>query len=245
MNLYSQKFKLFIIEFVFFLFACSNNTDNQSKEQNNKSDKDTCIGKVSLHQKKAKMEHARLSEKTDTTLVFTKNGYKLIPEESELEWFCDKHTGIVYIEEGSFQVKNGILSGGRFTINMDSIHDTDIENNLMRGTLENILKSKDFFDVKKYPKSRFEITKITNEQGNIFLIQGKLKIKDIEKHIAFKSIMDISGDTLLAQSKKFVINRTQWGITHMSKSYAKSDDEFVFTDSLKFIIYIKALKLKH
>jgi hypothetical protein len=241
MNLKIKTYN-FLIASLLFLFACSNNADEQNDVQKNKIEKDTCIGKVSMHLKRTKMKHTDLQEKTDTTLVFAKEGYKIIPEESELQWFCDKHTGLVLIKDGVFQVKNGILSGGTFTVNMDSIYDTDIDNNLMRGTLENILRSQDFFDVKKYPQSTFNITQITNKKGNVFLIKGKLKIKEVEKPVTFKSILDISGDTLSAQSEKFVIDRTEWGITHMSKSYAKSKDEFVFTDSLQFIVYLKAIK---
>jgi hypothetical protein len=242
MNFKIKTYSFFIITSLFFLFACNNNADKQNDVQKNKIEKDTCIGKVSMHKKRAKMKHTGLQVKEDTALVFAENGYKIIPEESELQWFCDKHTGLVLIKEGIFKVKNSVLSGGTFTINMDSIYDTDIDNNLMRGTLENILRSEDFFDVKKYPLSTFKITQIANEQGNIFLVKGNLKIKDVEKPIVFKSIIDVSDDTLWAQSEKFVINRTEWGITHMSKSYAKSKDEFVFTDSLQFIVYLKAVK---
>jgi len=238
----TYKFLTLISIGMLLMFSCSDDTSRQNNAQKNKIEKDTCIGKVSMHIKKKKLKFADLQAKENTTLVFAENGYKLIPKQSQLEWFCGKHTGIVLLKEGFFQTKNGKLSGGKFKVNMDSIYDIDIENNLMRGTLENILRSKDFFDVKKYPESEFTITEISNEKGNIFLVKGNLKIKDVEKPISFKSIIDVSGDTLLAQSEKFIINRTDWGITHMSKSYAKSDNEFVFTDSLQFVINLKATK---
>ncbi|MCF6242454.1 MAG: YceI family protein, partial [Bacteroidales bacterium] len=191
-----------------FLVLSCNNTDKNEKKLNNKADKDTCIGKVSMHIKKHKLIFNHLQEKPDTILIFKSNKYQIIPEKSQLEWFCDKHTGTVLLQEGYFQAKNGKLIAGAFIVNMDSIHDTDIDNNLMRGTLENILKSEDFFDIKNYPQSIFIITEIKNEKGNIFSIKGKLKIKEMEKPIAFKSLFDFSGDTLLAKSDKFVIDRT-------------------------------------
>ncbi len=244
MSLSKKIYYLILIFSSYFIFACNNSTSEQKNTQKNKIEKDTCIGKVSMHIKKTKTVFKGLQEKPDTTLNFTGNKYQILPEESQLEWFCDKHTGMVVLKEGYFQVKNGKLVGGVFIVNMDSIHDTDIDNNLMRGTLENILKSKDFFDTKNYPQSIFKITKITNDKGNTFFIKGSLQIKDVKKPIRFKSVMDFSGDTLLAQSEKFVIDRTDWGITHMSKKFAKSEDEFVFTDSLQFIVYLKAIKVK-
>jgi len=243
MNFKTLTYRFFIIIVSFYLFACGNEANEQNDTKKLKTEKDTCIGKVSMHRKKTKLKFADLQEKIDTTLVFAKNGYKILPEQSQLEWFCDKHTGIVLLKEGELQTENGKLSGGSFIIEMDSIYDIDIENNLMRGTLENILRSEDFFDVKKYPQSEFNITEINNEQGNIFHIKGNLKIKSIEKPVAFKCIINISGDTLLAQTEKFIINRTDWGIIHMSKSHQKSENEFVFTDSLQFIINLKAVKL--
>lgn len=227
------------------MLACNNSVSEQKNAQKNKIEKDTCIGKVSMHIKKTKLSFKGLQEKPDTILIFEGNRYQILPEKSQLEWFCGKHTGLVLIKEGYFQAEDGKLVGGSFIINMDSIHDTDIDNNLMRGTLENILRSEDFFDVKKYPQSIFITNKITNKKGNTFLINGSLQIKNIKKPIHFKSILDFSGDTLLAQSEKFVIDRTDWGITHMSKKIAKSKDEFVFTDSLQFVVYLKAVIVRN
>ena len=240
MKNYSIKYFVFVIIIVSSVWSC-NETDKRKSPQNKINDKDTCIGKVSMHLKKQKLKFADLQKKEDTTLVFNKNKYIVLPKQSQLEWFCGKHTGMVLLKEGTLQVKDNQPVSGRFVVQMDSIHDTDIENNLMRGTLENVLRSKDFFDVKNYPESIFTITDIIHQKGNVFQINGNLKIKNAEKNISFEAVFDIMRDTLSAQSEKFVINRTDWGIIHMSKSHAKSDDEFVFTDSLQFVVHLKAI----
>ena len=242
MKLFKNIIKILIFTqiFILFLFAC-NNVDDQSKTVKQKTEKDTCIGKVSMHKRKTKMKFTDLQVKDDLKLNFDKNKYKLIPEQSELEWFCGKHTGFVLLKDGFLQAENGKLISGSFTVNMDSIYDTDIDNDLMRGTLENVLRSEDFFDIRKYPEAYFNITEVNKDHGNLYTISGKLKIKNIDKTIRFKSIFELSGDTLYAQSEKFIIDRTDWGVTHMSKKTAKSDDAFVFTDSLQFIVHLKAI----
>lgn len=51
----------------------------------------------------------------------------------------------------------------------------------------NHLKSKDYFDSEKYPTMKFTSTSIT-QNGESYLIKGKLKIKTTEKEVSFKAI---------------------------------------------------------
>lgn len=229
----------FLIIILFLSTACSDKSASEHVPYA-KSEKDTCIGKVSMHLKRAKLNYVDIKLKPDTLLVFNKSGYVLLPKECELEWFCGKHTGVVQMKGGTFKTENKQLIGGKFLVNMDSIYDVDIDNNLMRGTLENILRSADFFEVKKYSVAVFKINNVAQVSGNLFKISGNLKIKNTERQIEFNNLFDISSDTLFVQSEKFTIDRTDWGINHMSKKYMKDKGEFVFTDSLQFIVHLKA-----
>lgn len=236
-----KTIQLLLITGLLIQTACSDKSASDHARDYSNNEKDTCIGKVSMHLKRAKLNYVEIHEKQDTLLIFTKNSYSLLPEKSELEWFCGKHTGVVMMKNGSFRIENKQIVGGEFAVNMDSIYDVDIDNNLMRGTLENILRSEDFFDVKNFPAATFKIDSIINMQGNLFDISGSLRIKNIEKSIRFNSLFDISSDTLFVKSERFTINRTDWEINHMSKKYAKNEDEFVFTDSLQFIVHLAAV----
>ncbi len=236
-----KTIQLLLIIVLLSPIACSDKSASEHARSYAESEKDTRIGKVSMHLKRAKLNYITLQEKPDTLLVFANSNYLLLPGKSELEWFCGKHTGVVMMKSGSFQTENKQIIGGEFSVDMDSIYDVDIDNDLMRGTLENILRSEDFFDVKKFPLATFKIDSIANMQGNLFEIFGNLRIKNIEKTLRFRSLFDISSDTLFAMSEKFTINRTDWGINHMSKKYAENEDEFVFTDSLQFIVHLTAV----
>ena len=240
-NTMRKTIQLLLIIVLLFQIACSDNSASEHARNYANSEKDTCIKKVSIHFKKAKLNNKIIREKPDTTIVFANETYILFSEKSELEWFCGKHTGVVMIKSGRFQIENKHIIAAEFYVNMDSIYDVDIDNNLMRGTLENILRSEDFFDVKNFPLAIFKMDSIVNIKGNLFQVFGNLKIKEITKSIQFTSVFDISADTLYTVSEKFTINRTHWGINHMSKSHVKNEDEFVFTDSLHFTVHLTAI----
>jgi len=105
--------------------------------------------------------------------------YDLDTGKSILTWFCVTHTGYVKFKEGRVGVVNGEIVVANFDLCMDSIRDTDIDYFLMRETLVNTLKSFDFFDIKKYPISSFQLTHLKKGEGSFYQAAGDLKIKDI------------------------------------------------------------------
>ncbi len=161
---------------------------------------------------------------------------------SKLDWYCVVHKGYVLLKNGNITINNGKITGGNFEILMDSIVDIDIDYYLMKATLENTLKSDMFFDVKKYPESVFKISSVTGKGDNRYRINGDLKIKDIVKPVSFISTITIKNDTLYAKSERFSINRTAWGITIYSKNYPQTDDSFLFTDYIDFVITLVMTK---
>ena len=168
--------------------------------------------------------------------------YTIIADSSKIEWFCVIHKGYVLLKRGDLTVKNNKIISGSFEILMDSITDIDIDYYLMKATLENTLKSDMFFDVKKYPVSTFKITNVTNKGDNRYKINGDLKIMDIVKPITFISTITTKNNTLLAKSERFSLNRTAWGVTIYSKNYPQTDDSFLFTDYIDFVITLVMTK---
>ncbi len=159
-----------------------------------------------------------------------------------LEWFCDSHNGTVPLKNGVIKTVNKNIAGGFFVINMDSLQDKDITYELMRQTLHNTLKSEFFFDVKNYPTATFIIDHAIRKKDNRFEITGDLWIKGMVNCITFNSKVAIAGNTLTAESEKFFIDRTRWGITIYSKQEAESDDSVIVSDEIYFIIRIFAEK---
>ena len=80
------------------------------------------------------------------------------------------------------------------------------------------LNSGDFFLTEKYPVIRFESTGIRICEGNEFVIDGNLTIKDITKPITFKAEFlgwgpGMRESTMAAFSAKTTVERADWDLT--------------------------------
>ena len=130
-----------------------------------------------------------------------------------------KHTGTFKISEGSFNVKDGALTGGNFTININSLNNEDLAGDAeSKAKLEGHLKSPDFFDVGKYPTAKFEITAVepntdSTKKDFTHTIKGNLTLKDSTKNVAIPARVTVDAKTLTA-SAIFSIDRTLWGMNY-------------------------------
>lgn len=134
------------------------------------------------------------------------------------------HTGTIQLAEGTFAVEDGAITGGSFLIDMNTIVDTDLEGDYKAGLEAHLKgtatgKEDDFFNVAKYPTSKFEITSVTALEGdslNTHEISGNLTLKDITKNVTFKANISNDGDVITATSQQFTIDRTEWGIKFLA-----------------------------
>lgn len=163
-------------------------------------------------------------------------------KKSNIKWICGNHNGTIQIEKGDLTLADGQITKGSFEINMDSLTVIDIDYELMRLTLQNIIRSIDYFDAEHYPVSRFTITSVKPGEGNKQIITGDLQVKDQKRPVTFPATVSVEGNTLKATSDKFKIDRTRWGITTASVKYVKSKDAFTFTDDIYLVIELHAVK---
>lgn len=77
------------------------------------------------------------------------------------------------------------------------------------------LKSKDFFEVEKYPKAVFTSTAIRpgGDNGASHTVTGNLKLHGVTKSISFPATINASGDTVTVKAE-FAINRKEFGIIY-------------------------------
>ena len=167
--------------------------------------------------------------------------YIIDTDSSKIEWACDLHKGYVLFENGEIKILNGKIVGGTFDICMESIVDVDIDYELMRITLENTLKSIEFFYTEKYHYSNFTIDYIETVQGSSS-IYGDLTLLGISKCINFQYDLSLESDSLWAKTAEITIDRTDWGSTSMSKDDAKSDKSFIVPNEIKIIVTLVAHK---
>lgn len=176
--------------------------------------------------------------------------YVVDPTASVIDWEGNKptgtHTGTIQIEEGTFQANDSILQSGTFVIDMTSINVTDLEGdekvnleNHLKGTVEG--KEGDFFNVNQYPEATFEVTGITEKDGQTML-QGNLTMKEETKNVEFPVNINRTEEAIEITSEPFVIDRTKWGVNYGSKSVFEGLGDKFISDDIKLTINLKAKK---
>lgn len=189
-------------------------------------------------------------EGTDAQSVADGTGEKLAvdTQASSIEWTGSKpggsHHGTIGIKDGNLTLQGTEVTSGSFTIDMNNIIDIDLTDADMNKMLVDHLKSADFFDVAKYPESKFSITKIepasTANDSVTHVISGNLKMKDIEKNISFDAKITKEGNIYKAITVPFSIDRTQWNVQYGSKSLSSTLKDKIIDDNIGLRITIVA-----
>ncbi len=168
--------------------------------------------------------------------------YNINIAQSKLFWSCNSHSGYILLKEGTLKILNDKIVGANIVFQMDSIVDQDITYDLMRQTLQNVLKSNVFFDTKKYPVSLFLLDRAIHLSGGEYHIIGDLKLMGVVVCIEFKTQISRKGRVLEVSSEKFYIDRLRWGITGYSKQTATGEENFIVSDSIGISFDLKALR---
>lgn len=182
----------------------------------------------------------------------TGSRYTVKKGNSTIAWEGSKptgtHTGTISIEDGAVFMENGKVTGGKFLIDMNSIVVTDLEagdgkenlENHLKGTVEG--KEGDFFNVKKYPSSKFYITNVKHNENGMTEITGDLTIKDKTNPVTMMVNIEETDNTITLKSEEFSIDRTKWGVNYGSKSiFDNLGDKFI-SDDMKIKVTIMAAK---
>ncbi len=176
--------------------------------------------------------------------------YNVDTQTSVIDWTgskqTGKHSGQLKLSSGTVFAKDGQIESGNFTIDMTTINVTDLEGE-KKTELEAHLKGSavenadHFFNVKKYPEGKFEITGVTNEDGKM-MIEGNLTLKETTKNIKFPALVNVRDNQLSIISDMFIIDRTQWKVNYGSKSvFADLGDKFV-NDEIEIKVTVKATR---
>ena len=162
--------------------------------------------------------------------------YVLDTTSSKLFWKCDIHNGFIKLKSGQVTLSDGEIHSGNIVADMTSIQDLDIDYDLMRQTLENILKSTEFFDVKNFPESFFSLDRSEKIEDHKYHIDGDLTILGGDVCVSFEiNISQLSKDHILIKSNVFEVDRTKYGIRLYSSRYPNDKDnpqEFVVPDEM-------------
>ncbi len=174
------------------------------------------------------------------------SSYKVNVLESSVAWKGNKptgsHNGDIKILNGLFDIENGALKAGEFTIDMKSINCLDLEAGKGKEKLEGHLNNVDFFDVEKFPTAKFVVTSSEVKDGKTN-VTGNFTLKEITKSITIPVTITEGEDGVATfKSDVFNVDRTEFGVTYSSKKFdAALKDKFI-NDLMEISFDIKAKK---
>ncbi|HUH26204.1 MAG TPA: YceI family protein [Flavobacterium sp.] len=179
--------------------------------------------------------------------------YNVNAVDSKIDWIGgkvsgDQHTGTIALKDGEVFVTNNAVTGGKFTMDMNTITVTDITDAEMKANLEGHLKgataenADHFFNVSKFPTSSFEITSVAEENGKQ-MVTGNLTIKEATHSITFPATVTITDSEVVINSDEFEIDRTKWAVNYNSGSVIKDlAGDKIINDNIKLKFTLKATK---
>lgn len=164
-----------------------------------------------------------------TTLLFAA---KIDLTKSYVQWTGSKITGVnhngkAFFKSAELSRKDSKLLDGEFIVDISTFTVQDLKGNTATKFL-NHMKSKDFFEVEKYPTAKLVITSV---KGNKAF--ANLTIKNKTHPVEFK--YNINGKIL---SGKLEINRTKYNMIYGSGNFFKNLGDKVIKDKVQLEFYI-------
>jgi hypothetical protein len=170
------------------------------------------------------------------TLLFTfsVNSSEVDLKKSEFKWkgtkVTGKHLGVVGLKSAKLMDKKGVIESGVLEIDLNTIAVSDLQGE-WKQKLEGHLKSKDFFDLAKFPTAKLEVNSAKDGKFKGFLtIKGK-------KH-PFETPFTKSGKTY---SGKLKFDRTKYDMVYNSGNFFKDlGDKMIHNDvEIDFKLVVK------
>lgn len=150
---------------------------------------------------------------------------------SKVEWkarkIAGKHNGYISIASGTVETDGKIITGGQFVIDTKTMTDVDVRFKPANHWLMKHLKN-NFFEVNKYPEAKFIITSVT-PNADIYMIVGKMTIKDSTQEIRFPAIISTTLTTVNAEAT-IKLDRRKFGIDYGSGLLKRMANRAIYHD---------------
>jgi polyisoprenoid-binding protein YceI len=171
--------------------------------------------------------------------------YTVTRSNSTIEWKGSKitgssHTGTIDVKESMLQMNGRELAGGSFTVDMESIRNTDLSGG-SAAKLERHLKSEDFFGVERFPEASFLITRVSpGSTENEYMVEGDITIKETTKQIGFPVMISWEEGNPVA-SASIRINRADFDVRFGSGRFFDNLGNNAIRDEFSLDIQIRPM----
>lgn len=169
-----------------------------------------------------------LSSIVTSVLVFGSIGFAkdVDLKKSSLQWHgskvTGKHYGKIFFEKADVKMNDGKISGGEFVVNMKTFTVDDLEGEWEKKFLTH-MKSDDFFEVEKYPKSKLKIKSVKDGKAT-----ADLTIKDKTNEVTF-DLKEKDG----AYTGVLKFDRTKFGMIYGSGDFFKNLGDKMINNEVK------------
>ena len=161
---------------------------------------------------------------------------RLKTDKSTLKWTGKQittktHFGSLKFKSGNITFENGIISSGKFLVDMTSLLVEDLQGNY-KQKLEGHLKSDDFFSVEKFNESSLTILSSSKNDSGLD-VNGSLTIKGITLPIKFK-LEDLGMDQEEVRWKGVLtFDRSKYNVRFRSGSFFQNLGDKLILDEIR------------
>lgn len=150
-------------------------------------------------------------------------------DESTVNWVGKKvtgeHSGDIKLKSGELKFEKGLLTGGSFVIDMNTINTTDLKGGGAKK-LNGHLMSADFFGVENHPTATLKIVSVVQNRSGDSKVTADLTIKGITKPVTFDATISEN-----EASAKILVDRTKYDIKYGSGSFFEGlGDKMIYND---------------
>jgi polyisoprenoid-binding protein YceI len=137
-----------------------------------------------------------------------------------------ERVGTVTLDSACIQCASGVLVGGYFTVDMNTIDPTDLPAHEVtaKKNLVNHLKSPDFFRTDDFPQARMHLIHVQKFSTSRLRIKANLQIREVTRGIEFQATLDKG-----YFSTTLHLNREEWNVAFQGSLLEKTLIDPVFT----------------
>ena len=162
--------------------------------------------------------------------------------ESSIHWLGKKitgqHEGNINLLSGSLIMENGLLTGGDFVVDMNSIASKDLKGESAKK-LEESLKSEEWFDAENHPQAKLVFSSVVSQGGGLYNVTGDFTIKGKTNPATFELQVNY-----LEATAKVIIDRTLYNILHGSTSFLDNLKDKIIDNYFELDVNLKLLSIK-
>lgn len=181
------------------------------------------------------------------TAAYAQKALSVDPAASKLVWtgrnITGPHSGTINVASGSIDWSDAGLMDATMTLDMASIKNTDMQEE-MAAKLERHLKSSDFFNVAQFATAEFKTTAVRRIEGAEvgkpnYTVTGDLTIKGITKPIGFDVLAWRDGKKARVAGKA-VFNRADFDVRYRSARFYSDIGDKLIEDNVELTFDLSA-----